>query len=106
MGPGGGGGGGGGMSDIFDMLSGNQGRQRGPRKGEDVVHRLRVSMEELYNGSTRHVMDPSCGIQYTIKCISVCDPLPGVPCNTGACLDAQCACNESLLIPTHEHHVL
>ena len=53
MGPGGGGGGGGGMSDIFDILSGGGGRQRGPRKGEDVVHRLRVSMEELYNGSTR-----------------------------------------------------
>ena len=56
MGPGGGGGGGGGMSDIFDILSGGGGgRQRGPRKGEDVVHRLRVSLEELYNGSTRQV---------------------------------------------------
>lgn len=55
MGPGGGGGGG--MSDIFDILSGGGGggRQRGPRKGEDVVHRLRVSLEELYNGSTRRV---------------------------------------------------
>ena len=61
MGPGGGGGGG--MSDIFDILSGGGGRSRGPRKGEDVVHRLRVSLEELYNGSTRCVLRQplSCG---------------------------------------------
>ena len=53
MGPGGGGGGG--MADLFDILGGGGGRRgpRGPRRGEDVVHRLRVSMEELYNGNVR-----------------------------------------------------
>ena len=56
--PPGGGGGGGGMSDIFDMLNGHSSRQRGPRKGEDVVHRLRVSLEELYNGSSRYLIAP------------------------------------------------
>ena len=53
----GGGGGGppGGMSDLFDMLSGGGrggGRQR-ERRGENVVHRLKVSLEEVYNGGTR-----------------------------------------------------
>ena len=50
-----GGGGGGGMSDLFDLLSGGGGRRRQTRerRGEDVVHRLKVSLEEMYNGSTR-----------------------------------------------------
>ena len=51
---GGGGAGAGGMTDLFDILSGGGRRgPRGPRRGEDVVHRLRVSMEELYNGNVR-----------------------------------------------------
>ena len=60
MGPGGGGGGGG-MADLFDILGGGGGRRgpRGPRRGEDVVHRLRVSMEELYNGNVR------CGLEHS-----------------------------------------
>ncbi len=58
MGPGGGGGGG--MADLFDILGGGGGRRgpRGPRRGEDVVHRLRVSMEELYNGNVRCGLAP------------------------------------------------
>jgi DnaJ-class molecular chaperone len=53
-GMGGGGAGPGGMTDLFDILSGGGRRgPRGPRRGEDVVHRLRVSMEELYNGNVR-----------------------------------------------------
>lgn len=51
----GGGGGGGGMADIFDLFGGGGGR-RAPareRRGEDVVHRLKVTLEELYNGGTR-----------------------------------------------------
>ena len=28
------------------------GRQRGPRKGEDVVHPLKMTLENLYNGKT------------------------------------------------------
>jgi len=42
--------------DIFDMFfggGGGGGRNRGPRKGKDVVHQLQVSLEELYNGTTR-----------------------------------------------------
>lgn len=39
--------------DIFDMFFGGGGRQRGPRRGKDVVHQLGVTLEELYNGATR-----------------------------------------------------
>ena len=55
-GMGGGGGPPGGMSDIFDILSGGGGRGGGrqrERRGENVVHRLKVSLEEVYNGGTR-----------------------------------------------------
>jgi DnaJ-class molecular chaperone len=47
-------GGGGGMSDIFDMLSG-QGRrkQQGPRKSEDTVQRLAVSLKDFYLGTSK-----------------------------------------------------
>lgn len=50
-----GGGGGGGAEDIFSMFFGGGGRRRrsqGPRKGEDVVHPLKVSLEDMYNGRT------------------------------------------------------
>lgn len=41
--------------DIFDMFFGGGGRarQRAPQKGKDVIHQLRVSLEDLYNGTTR-----------------------------------------------------
>lgn len=48
------GGGGGGGSDIFDMFFGG-GRRRGPQgpqKGEDLVHTIKASLEDLYNGKT------------------------------------------------------
>mmetsp|Transcript_30369 Transcript_30369/g.76103 ORF Transcript_30369/g.76103 Transcript_30369/m.76103 type:complete len:471 (+) Transcript_30369:1094-2506(+) len=51
-----GGGGGGGSSDLFDMLSGRGRQQRQPqgmRKGQNVVHQLTVSLEEIYMGKTR-----------------------------------------------------
>jgi len=44
--------------DIFSMFFGGGGRggsgrqQRGPRKGDDVVHPLKMSLENLYNGKT------------------------------------------------------
>ena len=71
-----GGGGGGSPFDIFEaMFGGNpfgpggggrgSGRQR-QRKGEDVVHGLKVSLEDLYNGVTKklslakNVLCPKC----------------------------------------------
>ena len=72
----GGGGGGGSPFDIFEaMFGGNPfgpggggrggGRQR-QRKGEDVVHGLKVSLEDLYNGVTKklslakNIICPKC----------------------------------------------
>ncbi|XP_060083739.1 dnaJ homolog subfamily A member 1-like [Ylistrum balloti] len=43
--------------DIFDMFFGGGGgggrRGRGPAKGKDVVHQIKVSLEDLYKGATR-----------------------------------------------------
>lgn len=43
--------------DIFDMFFGNafggRARREGPRKGKDMHFNLGVTLEELYNGSTR-----------------------------------------------------
>ena len=49
-----GGGGGGGGEDLFSMFFGGGGgrRRSGPRRGEDVNHPLKVSLEDLYNGKT------------------------------------------------------
>ncbi|EQC33778.1 DnaJ like subfamily A member 2 [Saprolegnia diclina VS20] len=48
------GGGGGGGADIFSQMFGGRGggRPRGPQKGEDLTHPLKVSLEDLYNGKT------------------------------------------------------
>lgn len=49
-------GGGGGMADIFDLFTGGgRGGRGGPRerKSEDVLHKLQVTLEELYNGATK-----------------------------------------------------
>jgi len=49
------GGGGRDASDLFSMFFGGgagAGQRRGPRKGEDVSHPIKVSLEELYNGKT------------------------------------------------------
>lgn len=50
------GGDGGGMdpSDIFSFFGGGGGGgRRGPRKGKDVLFRLKVSLEDLYNGANK-----------------------------------------------------
>lgn len=39
--------------DIFDMFFGGGGRSRSPTKGKDVIHQLKVTLEDLYNGSVR-----------------------------------------------------
>jgi len=49
-------GGGGGADDLFSMFFGGQrggrGGRSGPKRGEDVNHPLKVSLEDLYNGKT------------------------------------------------------
>ena len=52
---GGGGGHASSMADLFDMMSGGGGggRRRGPEKGEPIVHKLKSSLREMYNGATR-----------------------------------------------------
>lgn len=78
---GGGGGGPGGMDpqDLFSQLfgggggffgggggGGRGGRPQGPRKGKDLVHRIKVSLEDLYKGKTtklalqKHVLCTKC----------------------------------------------
>jgi DnaJ family protein A protein 2 len=50
------GGGAGSMADIFDLFTGGGSRgSRGPRerKSEDVLHKLQVSLEDMYNGCTK-----------------------------------------------------
>jgi DnaJ homolog subfamily A member 2 len=51
---GGGGGGGSSAEDIFSMFFGGGGRRgpQGPQKGEDIVHPIKASLEDLYNGKT------------------------------------------------------
>jgi DnaJ family protein A protein 2 len=49
------GGPGGAAEDLFSMFFGGSrggGRSSGPRKGEDLTHPLKVSLEDLYNGKT------------------------------------------------------
>jgi len=47
------GGGGGDPHDIFSAFFGGGGRrERGPKKGEDLVHPIQVDLENLYNGKT------------------------------------------------------
>lgn len=69
----GGGGGGGNPFDIFesffgggDPFGGGGGRRSRVRRGEDVVHALKVSLEDMYNGTqkklslSKNVLCPGC----------------------------------------------
>ncbi|XP_006789362.1 dnaJ homolog subfamily A member 1 [Neolamprologus brichardi] len=56
-------GGGGSPMDIFNMFFGGGGRMQRERKGKNVVHQLSVSLEEMYNGSTRKL-----GLQKNVIC--------------------------------------
>lgn len=40
--------------DIFSMFfgGGGRGRNAGPQKGEDIVHSIKASLEDMYNGKT------------------------------------------------------
>lgn len=75
------GGGGGGHGDIFSAMfgGGGGGGQRGPRKGKDVHFKLKVSLEDLYNGGqktlrlTKNVVCCKCqgkGGEGVTKCMS------------------------------------
>ncbi|CAL4122425.1 unnamed protein product [Meganyctiphanes norvegica] len=71
----GGGGGMGGMGGPFGFFSGMGGmggmrpggHRRGPRRGENTIHRLKVSLEDLYNGKvaklqlSKNTICSSCG---------------------------------------------
>jgi len=64
-GPPGGGGGADLFGNIFDVLNGGGGR-RGPRRGEDMVYKLGITLKEFYNGkttklrATRNILCPKC----------------------------------------------
>lgn len=50
-----GGGGGGSMADLFgELFGGGRGGGRGrERRSDDVVHKLQVSLEDIYTGTTK-----------------------------------------------------
>merc|ERR1712159_261327 len=70
------GGGGGGGDDLMDMMfgGGRGGRNRGPKKGQDVVRPLQVSLEDLYMGVTkklritRQTIDKEKGVKKCSTC--------------------------------------
>jgi len=73
-----GGGDGGGGGDIFDVLSGRNrgggGRRSGVKKGENMVHPLKVTLEQIMKGSsrtlrlTRKVIDQQKGVESCTSC--------------------------------------
>uniref|UniRef100_A0A673GAV4 DnaJ homolog subfamily A member 2-like n=1 Tax=Sinocyclocheilus rhinocerous TaxID=307959 RepID=A0A673GAV4_9TELE len=89
-----GGGGGAGMEDIFSHIFGgglfgfmgsqsSRSRNGGRRRGEDMIHPLKVSLEDLYNGKTtklqlsKNVLCSACmnsicdGLNTTFRCLVV-----------------------------------
>ncbi|XP_028287194.1 dnaJ homolog subfamily A member 4 [Parambassis ranga] len=56
-------GGGSSPMDIFNMFFGGGGRMQRERKGKNVVHQLSVTLEEMYNGTTRKL-----GLQKNVIC--------------------------------------
>ncbi|XP_070828862.1 dnaJ homolog subfamily A member 4 [Chaetodon trifascialis] len=64
-------GGGSSPMDIFNMFFGGGGRMQRERKGKNVVHQLSVTLEEMYNGSTRKL-----GLQKNVIC-EKCDGYGG-----------------------------
>ncbi|XP_029909819.1 dnaJ homolog subfamily A member 4 [Myripristis murdjan] len=63
--------GGGSPMDIFNMFFGGGGRMQRERKGKNVVHQLSVTLEEMYNGTTRKL-----GLQKNVIC-EKCDGYGG-----------------------------
>ena len=61
-----------GMEDLFSMFTGGMGGRRGApreRRGENVVHRLKVGLEEMYIGSTRCAGRPVGSVGATNVCV-------------------------------------
>lgn len=56
------------FSSIFDILSGNNRRSRGPRKGEPVGYGLPVTLKELYSG---------CVKEFSFTKRVLCEPCKG-----------------------------
>ncbi|XP_076119126.1 dnaJ homolog subfamily A member 4 [Alosa pseudoharengus] len=57
--------------DIFNMFFGGGGRTQRERRGKNVVHQLSVTLEEIYNGTTRKL-----GLQKNVIC-EKCDGYGG-----------------------------
>ncbi|XP_014902960.1 dnaJ homolog subfamily A member 4 [Poecilia latipinna] len=57
--------------DVFDMFFGGGGRMQRERRGKNVVHQLGVTLEEMYNGSSRKL-----GLQKNVIC-EKCDGYGG-----------------------------
>lgn len=69
-------GGGGSPDDLFSMFFGGGGgrsRSAGPRRGEDINHPLKVSLEDLYNGKTVKLAVSRQVIVGDTKMCSTCD---------------------------------
>lgn len=60
--------------DIFSMFFGGR-RPRGERKPKDLVHELRVSLDDMYNGKTKKV---------SVTRDRLCDKCKGAGINSGA----------------------
>jgi len=79
-----GGGGGRSADDIFSMFFGGSRRgPSGPKRGEDLVHPLKVSLEDLYNGKTARL-----AINRDKLCEG-CDGIGGKPGAEKACETCQ-----------------
>lgn len=79
--------------DIFDMFFGGRRSQRGSaRRGKDVVHQMKVSLEDLYNGATRklalqkNVICAKCEGIYCLKWINIlkCSKIASFWCEQGS----------------------
>jgi len=69
------GGGGGGMGGMGGMFGGMGGGRRGPKRTKNLMHQLSVSLEDMYNGTTRKL-----ALQKNV----ICDACEGVGGKEGA----------------------
>jgi len=81
--------------DIFDMFfgMGGRGRHSGPKKGKDVVHQLRVTLDELYNGTSRKL-----ALQKNVIC-SKCEGYGGKKGSVQKCTPCR---GQGMIIKIHQ----